>query len=159
MNFTRTLSAFALLSGCGAEAVEFAVDDMLAAHNAVRLEYGVAALSADVVLADTALEWSRQLSADGCDLVHSEGEYGENLYWTSATATPEEVVTAWASEVADYDLGTHTCAEGAVCGHFTQVVWANTTTVGCGSAVCADGGEVWTCEYDPPGNYVGETPF
>lgn len=159
MNSARSLSALALLSGCGAEAVALDVADMLAVHNAVRLEYGVDALSADVVLADVALEWSRQLSADGCDLVHSGGGYGENLYWTSATATPADAVTAWADEVADYDLGTHTCAEGAVCGHFTQVVWANTTTVGCGAAVCPDGGEVWTCEYDPPGNWVGETPF
>ena len=45
-------------------------------------------------------------------------------------------------------------------GHFTQVVWASTTKVGCGVALCPAGTIASTmqsvyvvCQYGPPGNY------
>ena len=44
------------------------------------------------------------------------------------------------------------------CGHYTQVVWANTLSVGCGVAVCPTG-TIVVCNYAPPGNYVGEKPY
>ena len=45
------------------------------------------------------------------------------------------------------------------CGHYTQVIWRNTQRVGCGVAVCPNGAEIWTCNYDPPGNYLGQNPY
>ena len=44
-------------------------------------------------------------------------------------------------------------------GHFTQLVWQNTTKLGCGAKACEEGGgdaPGWylVCEYDPPGNVV-----
>lgn len=155
------LSSVALAAGaCDARAVSVDANAMTRAHNDVRSQYGLPPLEWDDALADKAEAWSNHLAQAGCDLVHSHDEYGENLYWTSATATPSEVVGSWASESADYDLATHTCAAGAVCGHYTQIVWKNTQRVGCGAATCGGGGgEIWTCKYDPPGNYVGEAPF
>ena len=141
------------------DAIAIDTDAMLAAHNAVREEYGVPDLAWSDDLSGVAEAWSQHLGGAGCELVHSEGKYGENLYWTSASAEPAEVVDAWAGEVADYDYDANACAEGAQCGHYTQLVWADTTDVGCGAAECPDGGEVWTCNYDPPGNYVGEKPY
>jgi pathogenesis-related protein 1 len=45
-----------------------------------------------------------------------------------------------------------------MCGHYTQIVWRNTKAVGC--AVGGKGArEVWVCDYDPPGNYVGQRPY
>lgn len=41
-------------------------------------------------------------------------------------------------------------------GHFTQLVWKNTTTVGCGAADCNDAGWLLVCEYNPAGNVVGQ---
>lgn len=47
-------------------------------------------------------------------------------------------------------------------GHFTQLVWQSTTSVGCGAVLCdndATGGvHGWylVCEYYPPGNVIGE---
>jgi len=38
------------------------------------------------------------------------------------------------------------------------MVWANTLKVGCGSATCS-GQFILVCDYSPPGNYIGETPF
>jgi hypothetical protein len=45
-----------------------------------------------------------------------------------------------------------------VCGHYTQIVWRNTKSVGCAVAR-GKGVEVWVCNYDPPGNYAGQRPY
>lgn len=36
-----------------------------------------------------------------------------------------------------------------------QVVWKSTTKVGCGAVMCGSS-RIYTCSYDPPGNYVGQ---
>jgi len=41
----------------------------------------------------------------------------------------------------------------ALSGHFTQVVWAATTTVGCAVKSCPKY-PIYICEYDPPGNVI-----
>ena len=132
----------------------------LEAHNDVRAGVGVAPLGWDADVAASALVWAEALAADGCAFEHdTQQTYGENLWWSSWDPTPDEVVQGWASEVADYDYERNTCADDAVCGHYTQVVWADSRWVGCGKAACADGSVIWNCRYDPPGNWVGERPY
>lgn len=50
-------------------------------------------------------------------------------------------------------------------GHFSQIVWATTTKVGCATQYCSGGlantgsnvpPYFTVCNYDPPGNYAGE---
>jgi hypothetical protein len=41
----------------------------------------------------------------------------------------------------------------------TQVVWRESVRLGCGTASCNDGGVIWVCNYDPPGNYLGNMPY
>ena len=44
-------------------------------------------------------------------------------------------------------------------GHFTQLVWAGSTAVGCGAAVCDMGvmqSLMLVCNYSPAGNVPGE---
>lgn len=66
----------------------------------------------------------------------------------------------------DYD--SNTCSPGTcscisfqcnACGHYTQVVWRDSERLGCGVGDCTGGGEIWVCNYDPPGNVIpsGET--
>ena len=99
------------------------------------------------------------------------GRYGENLYWAGAIKwsdgkrelqriSPKKVVDDWSSERANYDYKNNSCPTGKMCGHYTQVVWKSTTRVGCGVAVCDDSREqVWVCQYQPPGNWVGRKPY
>jgi len=135
------------------------LENLLEGHNLVRADHGVATLAWDDTLASKALDWSETLAARGCSMEHSGDEYGENLYWSSINVNESVVVIAWAGEEAYYDYEANTCQAGEMCGHYTQVVWADSKLLGCGRASCSDGGEIWTCKYDPPGNYVGQWPY
>ena len=64
-----------------------------------------------------------------------------------------DVTDGWGSEKQDYSLPTNSCAPGAVCGHYTQVVWGDTQQLGCGSALCANNAQLWVCRYRPAGNF------
>jgi pathogenesis-related protein 1 len=131
--------------------------EMVAAHNAVRARLGIAPLRWSDTLASFAQQWANQLIHSG-QFAHSQNpKYGENLYEISGgTATPATVVNTWAEEVRNYDYGTNSCR--GVCGHYTQVVWRDTSEVGCAVAR-AGAREVWVCEYNPPGNWVGRKPY
>ena len=148
---------------------------IITTHNKWRAAVGVTKkLSYSTSLAVTAQAWADKLKkTNHCQMRHSktDGKYGENLYWGSALSwsdgkkelqkvSPEQVVDSWASEKADYDYANNQCMPGKVCGHYTQIVWNTTTTVGCGMAVCEDTHEqVWVCQYQPTGNWLGVKPY
>jgi pathogenesis-related protein 1 len=148
---------------------------IIAAHNKLRAEVGVSKkLSYSEDLAASAQAWAENLKrTNHCQMRHSkpDGLYGENLFWGSAVSwtdgrkelqkvTSKQVVENWGSEGADYDYASNQCASGKVCGHYTQIVWRTTTMVGCGMAVCEDSQEqVWACQYQPAGNWVGKKPY
>ena len=66
---------------------------------------------------------------------------------------------AWGVEGADYDPALGTCVPDRQCGHYTQIVWAATEDVGCGTSVCPSLGQVWVCNYQPAGNVEGQRPY
>ncbi|KAK6815786.1 extracellular scp domain containing protein [Apiospora arundinis] len=70
-----------------------------------------------------------------CDFKHSGGPYGENLALGCSNAT--SCVAAWGDERREYDFGKGDFGEAT--GHFTQLVWKNTTSVGCGARMCGGG--------------------
>jgi uncharacterized protein YkwD len=130
---------------------------MLAAHNSVRARHGLPPLAWSDELAQYARKWANTLIATG-EFSHSgSSRLGENLFEISgASATPYDVVSAWASEAKNYNYRNNTCS--GRCGHYTQIVWRDTKLLGCG--VARDRmREVWVCEYEPPGNFVGERPY
>jgi pathogenesis-related protein 1 len=132
-----------------------------------------------------ALTWSAsaeavaQAWANRCVYEHNPGRSadgtsrGENIAATTpggrANATPAYVVGLWAGEWPDYTYATNSCAAGKVCGHYTQVVWRGTTRVGCAKVTCVVNSpfvgassptwDFFVCDYEPPGNYVGQRPY
>ncbi|OQX24148.1 MAG: hypothetical protein BWK80_22360 [Desulfobacteraceae bacterium IS3] len=133
-----------------------AISDLVARHNYWREQVGVAAVTWSSEVAAYAQEWADNMQTQGCGLEHRRsGMYGENLaggYGMSA----QEVVDMWAGEKAYYNYESNSC--NGVCGHYTQVVWRSTTQIGCGMASCG-GKEVWVCNYNPAGNYIGMKPY
>lgn len=61
---------------------------------------------------------------------------------------------AWGNEEAKYKFNDPGFSEET--GHFTQLVWKTTTTVGCGRKLCGTRGWFVVCEYWPRGNVGGE---
>ena len=87
---------------------------------------------------------------------------GENIAWSSYGRGYIASIDAWASEKAYYDYATNASTDPTkAVGHYTQIVWKNTTKVGCGIAQSTTdyGGEHVVCRYSPPGNYIGEKPY
>jgi pathogenesis-related protein 1 len=136
-----------------------------AAHNQVRAAHGVDPLSWDAELAAIAQAWAEQCvdqEAPAGLIDHNAGrsddypEYvGENVYGSGGPASGADAVAAWASEESSYDLDSSTC--DGVCGHYTQIVWAATTRLGCGLHRC-DGlafASTVVCDYAPGGNSGG----
>ncbi|RSM04183.1 hypothetical protein CEP52_006980 [Fusarium oligoseptatum] len=89
---------------------------------------------------------------DDCKFEHSEGPYGENLAigYLNVTASVE----AWGDERDDYNFKKGTFSKNT--GHFTQLVWKDTTDVGCGRKLCGERGWYLVCEYWPRGNVIGQ---
>ena len=48
-----------------------------------------------------------------------------------------------------------------MCGHYTQVVWRNTTKIGCAIYTCPgfQYGSTVVCDYGPGGNIGGQSPY
>lgn len=131
---------------------------LLDAHNEWRQKYGVPALVWDDTVAAVAQDWANQIAASNKFEHRPNNKFGENI-WAGTTGffVPTDAVNSWGSEVANYDFTTNTCKTGEVCGHFTQLVWSTTTKVGCGKAA-GNGNDYYVCNYDPPGNFIGQTP-
>ncbi len=144
---------------------------MVAAHNAVR-----AAVSPAPATPLTPLQWNGDDAAVAkdwaaqCRFEHNpgRGSRGENIFAAAGQAvTAEKVVQSWAGEAKNYTYASNQCS--GTCGHYTQVVWADTTHVGCAAQTCTTGSpfgggsggswELWVCDYSPPGNFVGKKPY
>ncbi len=143
-----------------------------AAHNYWRARVGVQSLTWNSALAASATSYAEECiwAHDGSRSPDAGFQYvGENLYAASqqpSNAVMLASVQGWADERFDYAFGKRVGepAPGVV-GHYTQLVWDDSTEVGCGWARCSNpqglnfSATIVVCRYGPGGNYSGETPY
>ncbi|KAJ6659654.1 hypothetical protein lerEdw1_018623 [Lerista edwardsae] len=137
-------------------------------HN--RLRRGVTPTASNMLR----MEWSNNIAANArqwankCTLQHSPGasrvvdgmSCGENLYMSSHPDTWRGAIQAWYNEVKGFKYGVG-AINGAVIGHYTQVVWAVSFRVGCAIAFCPNQPSLkyyYVCQYAFAGNLTPLIP-
>lgn len=136
-------------------------------HNDARDEVGTPPLLWSEALANDAAAWAENMASKD-QIYHSknntrEGQ-GENLYMTTATDrkhSGRNASQAWYEEIKLYTYAPINSGANdfAAIGHYTQMIWKNTTEVGMALAVSKSGATYVVARYSPPGNFVGETPY
>ena len=88
---------------------------------------------------------------------------GENLAYSASFGMERELIPEigwYDDEEPNYDYATGSSSNGGVIGHFTQMVWRETTEIGCAERkITRENGWDYTysvCRYTPPGNWLGE---
>lgn len=150
------------------------VAELVSFHNRARQEVGTAPVKWSPELAAFAQAWADELARTGTfkHRTHEPGpwqqKYGENIAFTRGE--PPEVVVLkgaemWYGEKKEYTPGTPIPADFSTfkAGHYTQMVWRDTTEIGAGKATIRTGdlkgAVVLVCNYNPPGNFIGKTPY
>ncbi|CAD7676933.1 unnamed protein product [Nyctereutes procyonoides] len=144
------------------------------AHNKFRSEVSPRAsdmlyMTWDPALARIAKAWARNCRFEHNGQLHSKTLHpnftsvGENI-WTGSVSifSVSSAITSWYNEVHDYDFQTQKCNK--VCGHYTQVVWADSYKVGCAVQYCPTVAGLqfsntahFICNYGPGQSY--RTPY
>jgi len=146
---------------------------LLDSHNKYRAQEGASNMKHmrwNSVLADMGQAW-----AERCAWGHGQptgynspyDQLGQNNW--AHTMDPIDVMEgmkAWYEEKQWYHYDTLQCDSGQMCGHYTQLVWADSEEVGCGMAFCPylynanlRNAHFLVCNYGPSGNWAGEPPF
>jgi len=128
----------------------------VASHNQYRaLHLNTPMIVWNSSLAVQSQQWAEELALKN-QMEHSSAEdYGENIFWSSASgATCESAVKSWYDEIQYYNYATGDTVNGSPIGHFTQVVWKSTSSIGVGFAESAAGGTYIVAQYYPKGNVV-----
>jgi pathogenesis-related protein 1 len=138
---------------------------MVALHNTIRAQVGVGPVRWSEEVAAFAQQWADHLASSRCGMEHRprsgkwQQQYGENLFiGTASHYGTSDAVMAWAGEKTKYHGGPLQSSRWADAGHYTQMVWRDTLRIGCATAVCK-GMLIVVCNYDPRGNYLGQSPY
>lgn len=157
---------------------------ILTGQNTLRVTHQVSTFTTDSALAAGAQAWAENMAKTGTFAHASSTELngaGENIFKLSTTASTyapdalaKQAVTdstrSWYKELQYYDFSNPGMSNtpGQAIGHFTQLVWKASTSVGCGTASSLNptpyvsGGNSYmmyeyyvVCRYSPAGNLAG----
>uniref|UniRef100_A0AAY4AGP3 LCCL domain-containing protein n=1 Tax=Denticeps clupeoides TaxID=299321 RepID=A0AAY4AGP3_9TELE len=157
------------------------VQVILDLHNRLRGQVYPPASNMEYMVWDTELERTAEEWAETCLWEHGPAgllpHIGQNLgvHW-GRYRPPTSHVQAWYDEVKDYSFPyPQECnpycpfrCSGPVCTHYTQLVWATSSRIGCAINVCHNmnvWGQIWAkavylvCNYSPKGNWWGHAPY
>ncbi|KAK6365455.1 hypothetical protein LTS17_011174 [Exophiala oligosperma] len=139
---------------------------ILEAHNIHRANHSAAALTWNTQMATYAAETAAKC-VYGHDLTPGGGGYGQNI---GAGYTAAQVPAMIGNDMYNHEMPYYPLPYGVnnpdtsnfgAWGHFSQIVWKGTTSVGCATQVCPTlQGATFTqyftvCNYYPPGNIGG----
>ncbi|XP_046414084.1 uncharacterized protein LOC124176607 isoform X2 [Neodiprion fabricii] len=134
------------------------LDACLEAHNVYRARHGVPPLRINKQMCKSSQDWANILAVKGRLEHRTNIDYGENLFcmWSSNPkniVSGEEPVNEWYAEEAQHQYGKEPTTLKT--GHFTQVVWRDSSELGIGMARNRNGEIYVVCNYNPAGNFLG----
>uniref|UniRef100_UPI00398ECD6C GLIPR1-like protein 1 n=1 Tax=Pristiophorus japonicus TaxID=55135 RepID=UPI00398ECD6C len=156
------------------------IQSCLDQHNAARSEVDPPATNMMGMTWDEALAKSARAWGKNCIFKHNPSlqqkgavhptffPIGENIFISSGGFSAKQAIKRWIAEMSYYDYSTNKCKPQQMCGHYTQVVWANSYKVGCAVSDCPNGIKgsglrgpsiIFVCDYAPAGNYIGAFPY
>lgn len=127
---------------------------ILADQNKARMALKLPPLKWDCGLASMAQSWANA----GKFRHRDDPSVGENLFVSNNAAEPiASVVPDWLDEKPNYVPKTGDCVPDTVCTHYSQIMWRETTLIGCG--INRHLNTKWlafvVCNYSPAGNTGG----
>lgn len=156
--------------------------EMLDAHNKFRRMTTAASnmrlMRWDCELEKFAMEWLKNCKFEHSPKPSRKNEkrfgfryIGENLLieWNTRVIdlpiNMTKAIQGWYDEIKDFTYPDN-CKPGEVCGHYTQMVWAESYSLGCALTRCTDdirdgmtSQAIVACNYGPGGNIAGESPY
>ncbi|NXY24740.1 PI16 inhibitor, partial [Atrichornis clamosus] len=135
-------------------------------HNKYRSQVAPPARAMMKMTWDNELEALAQSYTEKCIWAQNgTARQGRNFFATASTLDVELAVKDWNEERKFYNLTAYLCNPGQMCDDYTQLVWAKTAHIGCGTSFCEkiDGIEtenmhLLVCNYFP-GNMKGKKPY
>ncbi|KAE8576425.1 hypothetical protein XENTR_v10004176 [Xenopus tropicalis] len=150
-------------------------------HNQVRSKVFPPAANMEYMVWDERLAKSAESWANQCKWDHGPNQLmryiGQNLSVHSGRyRSIVDLVKGWYDERQHYSFPhprecNPSCPNkctGAVCTHYTQMVWASSNRIGCAVNICTNinvWGSTWrqasylVCNYSIKGNWIGEAPY
>uniref|UniRef100_A0A1B6GU91 SCP domain-containing protein n=1 Tax=Cuerna arida TaxID=1464854 RepID=A0A1B6GU91_9HEMI len=141
------------------ETAETFTKEALRIHNEYRAKHGVPALSIDPEISKFAQAWADHLAEKNQFAHRTNNPYGENIFWSSASASAKVMCDSWYGEEAgyNYDIDPFKSGGGGLrSGHFTQMVWKQSKSLGIGRAFTKSGTMIAVANYSPRGNIIGQ---
>ncbi|XP_060930067.1 R3H domain containing-like [Limanda limanda] len=140
-------------------------------HNRVRSQVSPPAANMEFMVWDDGLARSAESWASLCIWDHGPTQamkyMGQNLSITSGRfQSITDLIRSWYNERHHFSYPSR--CTGSVCSHYTQMVWASTSRLGCAVRKCSNVqafGSSWreatllVCNYSIKGNWVGESPY
>ena len=151
--------------GSGRSAQNQWIQTILATHNRYRSEVSVPPLTWSSELANDAKAWADRLASPGNRTLRHDRNTnnGENLWMgTSGAFTLTQMLDSWGREkryfVNNVFPNVSSTDRWSDVGHYTQMIWSETTEVGC--AISSNSSfDFFVCRYSPPGNFQGQRVY
>lgn len=166
----RSAGLWVILSLAGGQLTEQEKLTIVDLHNELRSEVQPSAAFMQKVVWDEAIRLVAEGYAAKCIWDHNpeleDLKMGENLFVGTGTFNATKAVMDWFKEHLDYDYEKNDCDEDKMCGHYTQLVWADTKKIGCATHFCDTlenldfkKATLLVCDYHPHGNIEGQKPY
>lgn len=131
-------------------------------HNQERASLGLGDLQWSDELAESSQQWANTLAFKD-EPSHSGNGKGENIWYGDHNSwTIEEMFEMWLREkqffIEDQPVPENCSRSWENCGHYSQIVWSETKQIGCAAAASQTSDYV-VCQYDPPGNIMGQKAY